>query len=78
MNNSTPPPLVSTLTVRDVEARAKLEEEWRWQTFGEDVNELRSHQGMQYTNFPNNELVTDELEINLNMLRALMLNEVRC
>jgi hypothetical protein len=27
-------------------------------------------------NFPNGDLVTDEVEINLNMLHALMLNEV--
>jgi hypothetical protein len=29
-------------------------------------------------NFPNDDLITDEVEINLNMLRALMLNEVGC
>jgi hypothetical protein len=31
---------------------------------------------VQKTNFPNYDLVTDEVEINLDMLRALMLNGV--
>jgi hypothetical protein len=29
-------------------------------------------------NFPNGDLVTDEVEINLDMLHALMLNRVGC
>jgi hypothetical protein len=29
---------------------------------------------MQNANFPNGDLVTDKVEINLNMLRALVLN----
>jgi hypothetical protein len=33
---------------------------------------------VQNTNFPNGDLVKDEVEINLDMLRALMLNWVRC
>jgi hypothetical protein len=31
---------------------------------------------MQNVNFPNGDLVTNEVEIDLNMLRALMLNRV--
>jgi hypothetical protein len=31
---------------------------------------------MQNVNFPNGDLVTNEMEIDLNMLRALMLNRV--
>jgi hypothetical protein len=56
---------------------AKLVEEWRQQALGEDVNELRSRRDMQNMNFPNGDLVTVEVKINLDMLRALMLNWVR-
>jgi hypothetical protein len=54
----------------------KLEEEWRRQALGGDVSELRSRRDVQNANFPNDDLVTDEVEINLNMFRALMLNWV--
>jgi hypothetical protein len=33
---------------------------------------------MQNVNFSNDDIVTDEVEINLNMLHALMLNQVGC
>jgi hypothetical protein len=46
--------------------------------YSEDVSKLRSHRDVQNANFPNGDLVTDEVEINLNMLRALMLNWVGC
>jgi hypothetical protein len=62
----------------DIETGAKLGKEWRRHTLGEDVVELRSHQDVQNVNFPNDDLVTDEVEINLNMLCALMLNWVGC
>jgi hypothetical protein len=77
MNNSNTS-TVSTLAMTDVETGAKLREEWRQKTLGEDVGELRSHRDVQNVNFSNDDLITDEVEINLNMLRALMLNEVGC
>jgi hypothetical protein len=40
------------------------------------MGELRSHRDVQNVNFPNDDFVTDEVEINLDMLRALMLNRV--
>jgi hypothetical protein len=70
------PPTVPTLATIDVETGVKLEEEWIWQTLGEHVGELRSHRDMQNVNFPNDDLVMDGVEINLNMLRVLMLNRV--
>jgi hypothetical protein len=33
---------------------------------------------VQNTNFPNGDLVMHEVEINLNMLRALMLDQIGC
>jgi hypothetical protein len=33
---------------------------------------------VQNANFPNGDLVTNEVEINLDMLRAVMLNRVGC
>jgi hypothetical protein len=47
-------------------------------TLSEDIGELRSHWDVHNVNFPNGDFVTDKMEINLNMLRALMLNKVRC
>jgi hypothetical protein len=57
------------------ETGAKLIEEWR-QARGKDVGELRSHQDVRNINFPNDDLVMDKMEINLNMLHALVLNWV--
>jgi hypothetical protein len=76
MNNSNTPP-VPTLATTGVETGAKLREEWRRHTLGEDVGELRSRWDVQNANFPNSDLVMDELEISLDMLRVLMLNGVR-
>jgi hypothetical protein len=77
MNHSNPPSLVvPTLATTDVETRAKLGEEWRQHALGEDVGELRSHRDVQNANFPNGNLVTEEVEINLDMFRALILNLV--
>jgi hypothetical protein len=58
------------------ETGVKLIEEWRRQTISEDIDELRSRRDVQNVNFPNGDLVTDEVEINLDMLPALMLNGV--
>jgi hypothetical protein len=60
----------------DIETRAKLEEECRQHTLGDDVGELRSHPDLQNTDSPNSDLVTDKMEINLDMLHVLMLNGV--
>jgi hypothetical protein len=73
MNNSNTTS-VPTLATTDVETRVKLREEWRWYVLGEDVSELRSRRDVQNVNFPNDDLVTDKLEISLDMLRELMLN----
>jgi hypothetical protein len=48
----------------------------RWHTLGEDVGELRSRQNVQDVNFPNDDLIMNEVEINLDMHHALMLNGV--
>jgi hypothetical protein len=61
----------------DVESGAKLREEWRRHALGEDIDELRSHRDVQNVKFPNSDLVTNEVVINIDMLRALMLNQVR-
>jgi hypothetical protein len=61
----------------DVESRAKLREEWRRHALGEDIDELRSHWDVQNVKFPNGDLVTNEMEINIDMIRVLILNQVR-
>jgi hypothetical protein len=60
----------------DIETGVKLEDKWRRQTLGEDVDELSSRRDVHNANFPNGDHVTDEVESNLDMLHALMLNEV--
>jgi hypothetical protein len=67
---------VETLATTDVETWSKLWEYWGRQPLGEDVGELRSHRDMEYTNVPNGNALTDKVKINLNMLSALVLNEV--
>jgi hypothetical protein len=42
----------------------------------EDIDELRNHRNVQNMNFLNDDLVMDEVEINLDMIHALMLNRV--
>jgi hypothetical protein len=70
------PLVVPTLAMTDIETGAKLGKEWRRQTLGEDVNKLRRRQDVQNVNFPNVDLVTNEVKIDLNMLHMLVLNWV--
>jgi hypothetical protein len=55
--------------------RPKLREH-RGEPLGENVGELRSHQDVEYMNIPNSNALVDKMKINLNMLGALVLNDV--
>jgi hypothetical protein len=60
----------------NVKTGAKLEEDRSGQPLREDVRKLRRRWDMKNTNITNGNALVDEVEINLDMLRALMLNRV--
>jgi hypothetical protein len=60
----------------DVETGAKLIKHQVGETLLEDVGELRCRQDMEDVALTDGNLYSDEMKINLHMLRALMLNGV--
>jgi hypothetical protein len=70
-HSNTSSPAIPTLATTDIEIGAKLREEWIRHTLGEDVGKLRSRRDVQNANFLNDDLVTDEVEINLDMLNRV-------
>jgi hypothetical protein len=60
----------------DVEAGRKLLKHQGGETFREDVDELRCRRDMEDADLTDGNLLSDEMKINLHMLRALMLNGV--
>jgi hypothetical protein len=50
----------------------------RRQSLAEDVDELGSHRDVEDTNISDGNALADEVEINLNMLGALMLDGGLC
>jgi hypothetical protein len=59
-----------------METGSKQREQQGGESLGEDASELGSHQDVEDTNVSASNMLTDEVEINLNMLCALMLDEV--
>jgi hypothetical protein len=59
-----------------VEARPELREDRGRKTLGEDVSELGGGRYMENPNISNSHPVTNEVLVNLHMLRPLMLNRV--
>jgi hypothetical protein len=60
----------------DVETGPKLIKHRGGETFREDVGELRCRRDMEDVDLTDDNLLSDEMKINLHMLRALMLNGV--
>jgi len=60
----------------DIQTRPELNKHRSRQTLGEDVGELRCGWHMQNTYISSTDTLADEMEINLHMLRALMLNRI--
>lgn len=58
----------------DIQTGLELNKHRSRQTLGEDVGELRCGWHMQNTYISSTDTLADEMEINLHMLRALMLN----
>jgi len=59
-----------------VEAGAKLREGRGGQSLGEDVNKLGGSRDMEYPNIADSDSVAHEVQVNLHMLRPLMLDGV--
>jgi hypothetical protein len=76
LSNTPPPPRSRNIDGADVKTRAKLGEYRSGQPLGEDVRKLRRCWDMKNTNITKYVALADEVEINLDMLRALMLNPV--
>lgn len=70
------PPAVETLATTDIETGPKLLKYRRREALGEDVGELRSSRDLKNSHIPDGDTLTDEVEVELNMLRALVLDEV--
>src|SRR6185312_11380707 len=71
--NTPPQPQLAT---GYVEAGSKLREGRRGQPFGEDVSKLGGSRDMEYPNIADGDSVAHEVQVNLHMLRPLMLDEV--
>jgi hypothetical protein len=69
-------PAVKTLATADIETGLKLQEHRGGQPLGEHVGDLRSRRNVEDTNIPDSNVLADKVEINLNMLGALVLNGV--
>jgi hypothetical protein len=70
-----PPPLPQVAN-GSAEAGPELREGRGRKTLGEDVSELEGGRYMENPNISNSHPVTNEMQVNLHMLRPLMLNRV--
>ena len=60
----------------DIQIVSKVQEDrWR-ETLHEDISILERGRNVENTNIPEGDALTDKVEINLDMLRPLMLNRV--
>jgi hypothetical protein len=69
-------PTVETLATTDIDTGPKLLKHRRRKPLGEDVDELRGGRNVKDTNISNGDVLANEVEVNLDMLRALMLDGV--
>jgi hypothetical protein len=69
-------PIVKTLAAGDVETRLKLLKHQRREALGEDVDKLRSGRDMKNLHFSDGNPFASEVEVELDMLRLLMLDRI--
>jgi hypothetical protein len=74
--SNTPSPSSHNLAIADVETVLKLIKHQGGKTIREDVSELWYYWDMEDADLTDGNLLSDEIKINLHMLRALMLNGV--
>jgi hypothetical protein len=65
-----------TLSTADVETGPKLYKHHRWKPFGEDVGELGGGRDVKDANSSTGNSFADEVKVDLDMLRALVLGGV--
>jgi hypothetical protein len=70
------PPAVETLATVNAETGLKLRKQRSRQTLCEDVHELGCHRYVQDTNITDGHAFPHKVEVDLDMLRALVLNGV--
>jgi hypothetical protein len=70
----TPP--VEALAMMNVETRPKIWKYQSGQTLREDVHKLRGHRDVQDPDITNGNAFSNEVEVDLDILRTLVLNEV--
>jgi hypothetical protein len=73
---SNPPPPGRNSATADVETGLKLIKHRGGETLREDVGELRCRRDMEDADLTDDNLLSNEMKINLHMLRALMLDGV--
>lgn len=67
---------MKTLATTNVESGSKLREHRGWKILSEDACKLCTRQNVMNTDIPDNNALTDEVKIDLNMLCVLVLNRV--
>lgn len=60
----------------DVEAGSKLVERLRWQAFCEQISKLRARRDVHHADVTESNAITHEMEIYLDVLGALMLDQI--
>jgi hypothetical protein len=70
------PPTVETLATTNVETGPKIQKYRSRQTLREDVHELGGHRNVQDANITDGNMFSDEVNVDLDMLRTLVLNRV--
>jgi hypothetical protein len=65
------------VVVDDVEAGSEFEEDRRGQSFSKDICKLGRRGDVQHANVAERNALPDEVEVDFDMLRSLMLNWVR-
>jgi hypothetical protein len=70
------PPRSRIVVAGDVQTGSKLREDSRWKALGEDIGILRAGGYVKDLDMTESNLIADEVEINLYVLRALMLDWV--
>jgi hypothetical protein len=64
------------LAITDVETRPKLWEHRGWEALSEYVSELGGGQDTKDANISDSDVLTNKVEVDLHVLRALMLHEI--
>jgi len=62
--------------ITDAKTGPKLSEQWSWKALRHDVRELVRGRHMEDPDLTQGHLLTDEVDVNLDVLRATMMNRI--